>query len=381
MDANEDDRNRRLYFKNIRKKQKKRRKERRREEERKKKEEVSREKFHTLVQAIRGNVEAREEPAEEELFNAFEDIDVDKATNFPVGIKEKANCTATTAEAANALAIAQLKAVSKTTQSTRTLNENHGLKEIDGNNIKLIGKTIGSGSFGTCQLAHYRGMLVVVKQLRSDREDKHSIERRKRQVIQEATVISQLGDHAGLPLLFGIQTRKSPCSIVMQFHGTKDHSFNLWRAAHKKALLSSDEWNSVVDLIGKALLHVHSKGYLHNDLKANNVVLEKKDGRFNPVIIDFGKSLKVDSPRAKRKPVSKAEQKAYRERYPHIAPEIVSGTGTESYASDVYSFGKLVEFLFSKRVLSLGAQRVMIMNLARSENPDVRPQLVELIRR
>ena len=111
------------------------------------------------------------------------------------------------------------------------------------------------------------------------------------------------------------------------------------------------------------------------------MVLEKKDGRFNPVIIDFGKSLKVDSPRAKRKPVSKAEQKAYRERYPHIAPEIVSGTGTESYASDVYSFGKLVEFLFSKRVLSLGAQRVMIMNLARSENPDVRPQLVELIRK
>ena len=69
-------------------------------------------------------------------------------------------------------------------------------------------------------------------------------------------------------------------------------------------------------LIGKAMLHVHSKGYLHNDLKANNVVLEKKDGRFNPVIIDFGKSLKVDSPRAKRKPVSKAEQKAYRERLP-----------------------------------------------------------------
>ena len=41
----------------------------------------------------------------------------------------------------------------------------------------------------------------------------------------------------------------------------------------------------------EALLHLHKNGYLHNDLKGNNVVLECKVD--TPVIIDFGKSCQI----------------------------------------------------------------------------------------
>ena len=50
-------------------------------------------------------------------------------------------------------------------------------------------------------------------------------------------------------------------------------------------------------MLGKvalALSGVHKVGFLHNNLKANNVVLDKSEREtFNPVIIDFGKSLPI----------------------------------------------------------------------------------------
>ena len=73
----------------------------------------------------------------------------------------------------------------------------------------------------------------------------------------------------------------------------------MWRATSKKKL-GNDEWMSVLDNVAEALQHIHRKGYLHNDLKANNVVLERRYGRqYNAVIIDFGKKYKDRLVRAK----------------------------------------------------------------------------------
>ena len=72
---------------------------------------------------------------------------------------------------------------------------------------------------------------------------------------------------------------------------------------------------SVLDNVAKALQHIHFKGYLPNDLKANNVVLERRyDMQFNAVIIEFGKSTKIDLPEPK-KTLSKLEHKIYRQTY------------------------------------------------------------------
>jgi serine/threonine protein kinase len=178
--------------------------------------------------------------------------------------------------------------------------------------------------------------------------------------------------------LFGVQTKKAPYGSVLQFLGTKEQSLTLWRAAFKKKL-NIDQWLLVLDRVAEALQHIHSRGYLHNDLKANNVVLEMRYGsRYNPVIIDFGKSTRINAPKPK-KCLSPADQRMYRQTYPHIAPEIVSGKGTSSTASDVYSFANLIEFVRLKAELNLGAQRVLLKNLGLSEMPDKRPKLYEFI--
>lgn len=392
MNPDEQDRNRRLYFKNLRKEQKKRRKERKKEELRRSQEERRKEQFEALVKNVRERVEAGEEPKPEENDGFAEllanEIDVASICPFPnVPVSGAGNCTATTKEQAERMDMERRQAVSQSTSvvrqpasSTPKLErERHQLTEINTKNIVLLGKTIGKGTVGTCQLADYRGMTVVLKQFTEISGKERSFERQKREVLTEAGVISKLGDHCGLPLLFGVQTQAAPCSIVLKFFGHKDTSVTIYRAACKKNFLSSDQWKLVVNHVCEALQHVHTKGYLHNDLKANNVVLEGKSRHFNPVIIDFGKSTKIDSP-MKKKSMTKSEQKIYRQSFPHIAPEIINGTRTQTIASDVYSFAKLVQFLCDKEaVKNLGAEREILKNLALSEDPEARPQLKALL--
>lgn len=58
-----------------------------------------------------------------------------------------------------------------------------------------------------------------------------------------------------------------------------------------------------------ALSRVHEMGFLHNDIKSNNVVIEKRGDDYNPVLVDFGKSRKVGSPKP-LKVLSLSNQKA-----------------------------------------------------------------------
>ena len=129
--------------------------------------------------------------------------------------------------------------------------------------------------------------------------------------------------------------------------------------------------------IALALCNVHNAGFLHNDLKANNVVLDKERGedKFNPVVIDFGKSLPMTSLKGPKK-LSHQEQVKYTDKYPHIAPEIVEGSMGQSVKSDIFSFGKLCESVFA--IAKLG-HLPEVLARALSLDPDKRPTLEAVI--
>ena len=82
---------------------------------------------------------------------------------------------------------------------------------------------------------------------------------------------------------------------------------------------------------------MHDAGAIHNDLKSNNVVLEKREKEWNPAFIDFGKARYISNPKPEID-LSIFAQEEYRRSYTHIAPEIISGKGQQSKASDVFSF-------------------------------------------
>ena len=106
----------------------------------------------------------------------------------------------------------------------------------------------------------------------------------------------------------------------------KGQEFHFVPCRMRKNALTKPSWLRILKEIAKGLSHIHRRGILHNDLKANNVVLEKRND-YNPVIIDFGKSRFTSDPKQVMS-LSVSCQAAYRKRYPHIAPEIVCGKGT-----------------------------------------------------
>ena len=117
------------------------------------------------------------------------------------------------------------------------------------------------------------------------------------------------------------------------------------------------------------LEYIHAKGYLHNDLKSNNVLLERRNDCYRPVIIDFGKS----------KPIAKVGQNSRNSKIrtaDYIAPE-VRNRFKETTASNVYSLGKMLERAVFGRSFSNLFCRI-ISQTTNSSYLD-RPSVLELI--
>lgn len=249
------------------------------------------------------------------------------------------------------------------------------VKEISPFEVVRSERSLGSGTFGTCYLAHYRGLLVAVKEFKV--HNSRPISQIKKDVLHEAKMINHLGDHRGLPLLYGIITKSLPLRLITQFHGEKKQSLTL-RNAIKKKKFDKPCWLAILKDVIRAVGHVHKSGLLHNDLKSNNVVLESRTGtiQWNPVVIDFGKARFIANPKPLMR-LSASAQEEYRKRYPHIAKEIVQGSDQQSVLSDIYSLGKILldvlDLLPTATAHSLRAAKS-----ATDDDPQKRPTLDEL---
>ena len=242
-------------------------------------------------------------------------------------------------------------------------------KELRPENIQYVSNNpVGSGSFGQCFLGRYRGIEVIVKQM-THNETEADKGRAKRDLLHEANIVSALGDHPNLPMIFGVVTKTLPLCLVTQFHGVQEQSLTLHKAADANLLTTAD-CISLFEKICHAVGHVHSKGYFHNDIKANKVVLERTSAseEFNPVLIDFGKSVKAVSALLYRRNgnVLKRNGKSY------LAPEVVSER-LYSVASDIYSLGRMLKAIsctvgFYERVREL-------VRVSTKDKPSERPSL------
>ena len=129
----------------------------------------------------------------------------------------------------------------------------------------------------------------------------------------------------------------------------------------KVAISIVTEWLDVIRKVAEALIHVHNAGFAHNDV-------------YNPILIDFGKSLPVTGLKGP-KVLPTEQQKRYREEYPHIALEIVTGKRGQSFASETFSFTYMAELIFTKA--KLGPLPDVIKG-ALDSDPDGRPTLTKI---
>lgn len=254
--------------------------------------------------------------------------------------------------------------------------------EISPLNVTISTNLLGSGSYGCCYLASYRGMEVVSKNfvVRASRGETHgqAEDRVLQELVYEAHIIRKLGGHPGVPLLLGICSKRAPFRIIMQFHGDRENykSVTIHRALSSGTILGRATWLNIIRKFASALLHMHDVGFLHDEIKANNILLDIVDGAFNPVIIDFGKSLPMGSAKGP-KIMSQEKQKKYTEDFPHIAPEIITGKTGQSRKSDIYSFGKVVKSIFRKANLCPVPQ---VFTQTLEVDPMLRPNLQEVLK-
>ena len=212
------------------------------------------------------------------------------------------------------------------------------VKEINPVEIVRTEKSRGCATFSVCYLAYYRSILVAVKEFRMNSNKSRS--EVKRELLREARMVNHLGAHQNLPLLFGVLIKGEQLMPIMQFHRERGKSVTLSVAIKKKKLVKS-EWLDIIKGVCEGLNHVHRCEILHNDLKSNNVVVEKRNDMWNPVIIDFGKPHFISDPKPQMS-LTASGQESYKRHYLHIAPEIVAGSGRQSIQSDVFSLGRIV---------------------------------------
>lgn len=102
--------------------------------------------------------------------------------------------------------------------------------------------------------------------------------------------------HPNIPTILGVQIEEQPYGIIMEYLGKANTAFTVHDLLHETNSLEKKDWVKISYNVADALNHVHKKGFLHCDLKSNNVIVFKKEG----FLIDFGKASPMTSPPAKK---------------------------------------------------------------------------------
>ena len=105
---------------------------------------------------------------------------------------------------------------------------------------------------------------------------------------------------------------------------------------------STQQWLRICYEFADGLSYIHSKGILHNDLHANNLLISKE--HMTAKMIDFGSATLKSCPR--KYYLNENEKKVYSKKHSHIAWELRNELGaTQCELSDVYSLGRVLKLV------------------------------------
>ena len=103
-------------------------------------------------------------------------------------------------------------------------------------------------------------------------------------IINKVKAMLNLAPHSSLPLLFGVYREPDPtCILITQFISLNQESATLDNLITSR--LVSVKWSESCSPD-----HLFLLGFIHNDMKPNNVMVEKRGLHYNAVIIDFAKA-------------------------------------------------------------------------------------------
>lgn len=192
---------------------------------------------------------------------------------------------------------------------------------------------IGRGGMGVvyaaCRADHAFEQKLAIKFLQSDLTQVFS----GQALFQEAQLLAKL-NHPHIAKVFDGGIHDGDVYIVME--QVEGSSLDRYVAQH--TLTQTDKLHLFVQLCS-ALEHCHQQGIIHGDLKPENILI---DGLRNVKLIDFNLTQKVSEQANSGHDGLRAFSKEY------ASPEQQAGSAIRD-VSDVYSLGKLLEWLFPEQ--------------------------------
>lgn len=123
----------------------------------------------------------------------------------------------------------------------------------------------------------------------------------------------------------------------------------------------------LIDIILSTMEEVHNREVLHRDLSVSNILINEVQGTYDIYISDFGlgKILDHDS-------TYKTQMTLGYGQFAFTAPEQLQGLKDSSKQSDVYSLGKVINYIFTNSPDNTNHRYGKICDRATSRNPKYR---------
>lgn len=238
--------------------------------------------------------------------------------------------------------------------------------KFNGNRYDLQ-KELGDGAFGIVYRAWDKSLkrLVALKILKKSVSGRAST---SQQFLTEAQAMAAITNDHVMPVLdFGVEDGQPFISMPLLGGETLD------ARVEREGALPNSEIVRIGREIASGLAAIHAKGFLHRDLKPNNIWLEAGSARVK--ILDFGLA---------HNPLEYPEGPAGTPSY--MSPEQASGLPLDA-RSDLFSLGSVLYYCATGRRSFPGPDiRLVLDSVQKNDppslfrlNPGLSPHLVELI--
>lgn len=156
-----------------------------------------------------------------------------------------------------------------------------------------IASKLGEGGFGHTYLAHDTRIpnepLCVVKHLKPASSDREYLKVASRLFTSEAQTLAHLGNHDRIPRLLAYFEEADEFYLVEEFVEGRSLDLELVRGYR----LRDPQVFGILDDLLSIVEYTHSHGVIHRDIKPDNIIRRKSDGKL--VLIDFGAIKQVQT--------------------------------------------------------------------------------------